>query len=420
MSAAENEKRTHRRRAPIAGTLIRIALIVLVLAAGAGVAWWFQATEGASEQAAPEPEVARVVEVVTVEHASRPVRVHAMGTVRSALEAVIRPRVAGMIVAQHEAFVPGGFFAAGTWMVRIDRADYEQTLRQRKTEVERAQAALQIELGDQAVAREELELLEVDIPEINRDLILRIPQVNQARAQLEAAESAVERAELDLTRTEITAPFDGHVVSRAVTAGNNVSEGTELATFVGAEEYWVEVSVPVTSLRWIEVPRASAEIGAPSEEGSLVLVRNARVWGPGVHRVGRVAQIVGRLEAGSRLARVIVRVPDPLARSAEHGAEPEPELLLDAFVDVEIEGRTLDDCFAIPRDLIREGDTVWVMGPDDRLVSKDVRIVYHGREHVYVTEGLADGDRVIRTNLQIPVDGMLLRLPESDEEVSDG
>lgn len=410
-SGTPPDRRAQRGR--VVGAVFQALVVVALLGAGGYAAWWFNATEGGSEVSPPSAEAARSVDVVVAEHATRPVRVFAMGTVRPALEATIRPRVTGMIVDQAEAFVPGGFFEAGATMVQIDRADYEQTLLQRRTEVRRAEAALRIELGDQAVAREELELLEVDIPDINRDLILRIPQVNQAEAQLEAARAAVQRVELDLARTRVEAPFDGHVVRRAVTVGNNVGAGDELAVFVGADEYWIDVSVPVASLRWLEASRDGTEPGSP------VAVRNSRVWGDdAVQREGHVARVVGRLEQGSRLARVIVSVPDPLARRDAYAGLP--ELLLDAFVDVEIVGRELDDCALIERDLIREGDVVWVMGDDDRLVTKPVEIAYRGRDHAYVTGGLEDGDRVIRTNLQTPVDGMLLRLAERPAERIDG
>lgn len=394
--------------------VLQVALIGAVLAGGAYAAYWFNANEGTAREAADaREEASRLVEIVIAERADHPVRVRAMGTVRAAREAVIRPRVSGMIVAEAESFVPGGFFERDAFMVQLDRADYEQTLLQRETELAQAEAALQIELGDQAVAREELELLEVDIPDINRDLILRIPQVNQAKASVRAAEATVLRAQLDLDRTRLTAPFDGHLVSRAVSTGNNVSAGDELAVLVGAEKYWVEVAVPVSSLRWIDAPRE------PGEPGSPARVRNPGAWGPGVIRAGTVTQLVGRLEEGSRLARLLVTVPDPLALDPTR--DDKPALMLGSFVDVEIEGRILSDVLILDRNLVREGDVVWAMGDDDRLHTKPVTIAYRGRDMVYVTGGLAAGERVIRTNLTTPVNGMLLRTTsDADDPAGEG
>jgi len=411
---ARAESRPQSRNTALAVTLglARALIAVAILGAGVYAAFWFNASTGTATRAAgAEAEASRLVETITVRRTDAPVSIRALGAVMPAREAVIRPRVSGTITEQHPAFEPGGFFKAGEFLVQIDRADYEQTIRQRESELARAQASLEIELGDQAVAREELELLEVDIPEINRDLILRIPQVNQARAEVASAEAALARAQLELDRTRILAPFDGHVTDRDVTVGNNISAGDELATFVGAGRYWVEVAVPVSSLRWIETPVT----GDDANSGPRAVIRYASAWGPDATREGRVSQLVGRLEEGSNLARLLVAIPDPLAR--EPGNQGRPELILDAYVNVEIIGDTLEDCIPLSRDYIREGDAVWVMNRENRLEIKQAEIAYRGRDHAYITSGLDDGDRVVTTNLQTPVRGMLLR--ESDEEQSD-
>jgi RND family efflux transporter MFP subunit len=390
---------------------LKAMLALGLLVGGVYAAWWFNATEGRVQASDEERrEASRLVETVTVERGETRVFIDAMGVVTAAREATLRPRVSGMIEAQHDKFVPGGFFETDEFMVQIERADYEQALVQRESELAQAEAALQIELGDQAVAEEELELLQVDIPEINRDLILRKPQVNRARAEKRSAEAAVVSAKLDLERTRITAPFDGHVVERLASVGNNVTAGDALATFVGAERYWIDVAVPVVALRWIETPTDAGERGSPAQ------VRFPRGWAPDEHREGYVTQRIGRLEEGSRLARIIVSVFDPLARSPENTGEP--ELVLDAFVDVRIAGRVLDDAVALDRDLVRDDDTTWVMGDDDRLETRELTIAYRGQERAYVVAGLNDGDRVVRTNLTMPVDGMLLR-DAADEPTKD-
>jgi len=381
--------------------LLKVCLVLALLGGGAYAAWWFNATEGRAQRGAGERgEASRLVEVDVVRRGDQEVRLRAMGTVMPANEAAISPRVAGTIVGQSASFVPGGFFDAGEFMVQIDRADYEQALVQRESDLARAEADLKIELGDQAVAEEELELLAVDIPEINRDLILRKPQVNRARAAVRSARASVRSAALDLERTRIVAPFDGQLVERNASVGNNVGEGEVIGTLVGTDVYWVEIALPVGSLRWIDVPRNAGD------RASVARVSNRRGWGDGVHREGRVERLVGRLEQGTRLARLIVSVPDPLG--LDDGSVV-PELLLDSFVEVVIEGRVLEDSFVVDRDLIRDNDIVWVMNGEDRLESRRVEVAFRGRDRAYVTAGLDDGDRVVRTNLQAPVDGMLLR-----------
>ena len=395
----------------------RLLIVLALLGAGIYAAYWFRNSTPAAEktQEVAREEAARLVTIDVVRRADLPVVVRGMGTVMPAREAMITPQVSGAIVSEHDDFAPGGFFRAGEEMLRLERIDYEQVVEQRESDVARAEAALQVELGDQALAREELELLDVDVPEINRDLILRIPQVNRARAEVRSAKAALERARLDLERTRIPAPFDGHVIEREATLGNNVGPGDTLARFVGSHEYWVELTLPVGYLRWIETADGPSE---GQSEGSVVRISYDRAWGEDAYREGRIVRRLGELERASKLARVLVSVPDPLAMDeANAGA---PRMILGAFVDVEIAGRALANCVVLDRNLVREGDLVWVMGPDDRLVTRSVEVAHRGPREFYITAGLEDGDRVVRTNLTRPVDGMLLRLAEqsasTDEE----
>ena len=392
--------------------LLRVAIVVALIGGGIYAAHWFRTSSGtvAQTETVAREEASRLVDVDLAEVATCPVVVRAMGMVSPAREAVITPRVTGAIVEEHADFEPGGFFSMGQQMLRIDPIDYEQAIEQRRSDVARAEAALQIELGDQALAREELELLDVEVPEINRDQILRIPQVNRARAEVRSAEAALERAKLDLERTRIVAPFDGHVVERLVTLGDNVSAGDRLARLVASDEYWVELTLPVSNLRWIDTPSVD-------EPGSVAHIAFERAWGPGVTREGVVARRVGELERDSGLARLIVSIADPLSLSDAHAVKP--ELIVGAFVDVQIEGRALDNCVVIDRNLLREGDVVWVMGPDDRRVTKRVEVAHRGAREVYITDGLDDGNRVVRTNLTAPVDGMLLRVANATSDTDD-
>jgi len=389
--------------------VIQFVVVIVLIGGGIFAAYWFNTSEGTTQAiGGGSDEVSRQVIVDIATRGTSPVRVRAMGTVMAAREIVVRPQVSGQIIDQSDAFEPGGFFAKNAVMVQIDPTDYEQSLLQRESELARAQAALQIELGDQAVAEEELELLEVDIPEINRELILRIPQVNQAKAEVRSAEAAVLRAQVDLDRTTIRAPFEGHIVTRNAAMGNNISVGEALATFVGAERYWIELAVPVSSLRWIRTPEDTGGAGSPAR------IAYPTMWGKGVERDGEVTRLVGRLEDGSRLARVLVAVPDPLGRENAD----EPMLILGAYVNVIIEGQPLDHVCVIDRNLVREGEqgeeVVWIVDETDRLAIRPVTIAYRGPDEVYVTSGLDTGDRIVRTNLTTPVEGMLLRVTNTE------
>ena len=130
-----------------------------------------------------------LVETVSVTPGAYPVEINAMGEVVPARAASVKARVSGEVVHIAAHFMPGGFFTQGQEMLRIDPADYELTVRSRKAALRQAQAALQLEEGEQAIARDELSIIEKSTGKKlqNRDLALRKPQMEQARANLDSA-----------------------------------------------------------------------------------------------------------------------------------------------------------------------------------------------------------------------------------------
>ena len=384
----------------------RAVLVPLgIVAISASVAFALIETGPVAERS-PRPRQPRLVEVIRVERTTEVTEVAAMGTVVATREVVIQPQVSGRIVEVSPEFVPGGHFAPGEQMLRIDPSDYALAVRQRESELAQARAELQLEQGNQSVARLEYELLAEAVPEEDRDLVLRLPQLESVRARVASAEAALAQARLDLERTRLRAPFHALVRERGAELGARVDPGTALATLVDTSAYWVEALVPVAQLRWIEIPDASAASGSPAR------VSDTRAWGTGAFREGRVVRLLGDLESEGRMARLLVRVEDPLAFGP--GRAGTPPLLLDSFVHVRIQGRQLDGVVALDRRLLRDGNRVWLMGEDGALEIRPVTVAFRGEERVLVSEGLAGGERVVASELSSPVSGMPLRSAAGD------
>ena len=73
---------------------------------------------------------------------------------------------------------------------------------------------------------------------------------------------------------------------------------------------------------------------------------------------------------------------------------------------------------AIPRSALRAGDIVWVVDVEDRLQIRPVNVARAGIDQAIVTSGLADGDQVCVSNLQVISDGMLVRVVEKQATVA--
>ncbi len=326
-----------------------------------------------------------------------------MGTVEPAQDIILSPRVSGEIIDRSPAFTPGGFVKKGEILLQIDPADFENTLQQRESALRQAIADLNIEMGRQDVAKKDYQLLDETLSPENEALVLRKPQLNSARANVESARAAVEQAKLELQRTSIKAPFDAHILSRNVNVGSQVAPGDNLGRLVGLDTYWVATTVSLSKLRWLSFPDASGETG------SEVRIRNRTAWPEGAYRTGYLYKLVGTLEEQTRMARVLVAVPDPLAYRTD--AADVPTLMIGAYVEARIQARQIPDVIRLNRNYIRKDDTVWIM-EEGKLRIREVDIVFQDAEYAYITRGMNDEDRVVTTNLTTVVDGAPLRVAD--------
>ena len=372
------------------------AATVVFLLAGAGLAsYWIQQSEPTAEREAATRRSAALVETILAEEGTYRPTLRVLGTVQPARDIVLSPRVGGQILEVEESFTPGGLVRARQPLLRIDPADYEQTLVARESEMQQVQAELSIEEGRQQAARREFQLLGQDIAQANKSLVLREPQIESLRAKLRAAEASVEQARLELERTVIRSPFAAQILDRSVELGSEVSAGDELARLVGIDEYWVVATLPLDKVRWVE-------LASQDRLGARATVRHRTAWREGESRQGHVARLIGEVDQSTRLARVIVEVPRPL------GDDGEPALVLGSIVQVEIEAKPIENVVRLDREYLRQDDTVWV-AHEGALHIRSVEVLVADAEHAYVGEGLGTGDRVVTTNLATVVDGLDIR-----------
>jgi len=344
---------------------------------------------------------ATLVEVQTVETTTRRVRIEGSGLVAPSRQVAVRPQVTGRIKERSPALEVGSFIARGDTLVVIEDNDYVIALRRARAELIQAQAALKLEKGSGRLAKREYTILGSD-PKADTELVLRKPQLASAKALASAAGAAVAKARLDLKRTTIDAPFDAVVRSRTADLGSQVTPASDLVTLAGTDLWWVEVRLPSEQLRWLETGDSRGK------GGSLARLSNPAGWGPEASRTGRVARIAPDVEEGGRMARVLIAVEDPLGRGDKGAGKP--PLKIGEYLQVMFEGRKLDQVVSLPRELLRDGDTVWVMNGKDQLAIIKVELAYAGRDTLLVSKGLGSGDRVVASPLSSPVAGMDLRV----------
>jgi RND family efflux transporter MFP subunit len=366
-----------------------------------GVAgFWYYKSKAVKVKRKPAEKTAPVVDIIKVHPGRFTAQIRAMGTVRPDREVEIKSQVAGTIIQVAPEFVQGGLIRKGRAMVRIDPADYTLAVDKAQSALARARADFEIEKGQQQIAKEELKLMvEMSPNEIQETgLVLRKPQLEQARAAVASAQSDLDAARLDLERTRITAPFHALVLSKQVDTGAMTPAQGTLATLVAVACYQVEVQVPLDRLDRIRVNETH---GSPARIRSLYA---GREW------QGRVVRTTGAVTEQSRMAGVIIQVDDPLGLGPAKGR---PAMLLDDHVEAIIEGQVFDNVFSLPRTLVRENSSLWIYN-DGRLEIRKVAPVWIENDRVFVQSGLSPGDFVISSDLPTPVSGMALTLASQE------
>lgn len=381
------------------GRIIHVGVMLVLL--GAGVAGFLALTASKPQLKRTKPPVpVPMVRVSKITTGPQSIVVRGEGTVRPLREIQLVPQVNGKVVYMSPALVDGGEFKKGDVLLRIDPLDYQLAVTLAQARVKDSESRLRVAEEEAAAAKEEWRLLYQDQREKVEDppaLVAKEPQLAAAKAKLAADLADLRKAKLNLERTELKAPFNGRISSESVDIGQYVSSAKPLATLFSTEAAEIVVPFEDESLFWFHVPGFTPGNG----NGSAVTVR-ARIAGRELTWQGRVMRAEGELDQRTRMVPVVVRVEKPYASK--------PPLVSGLFVTVEIQGHTIENASIIPRDALRNNDTVWVVDKTGQLVFRRVDVARLGTDRAILRSGLKDGEMVVTSGLKVVTDGMKVRI----------
>lgn len=397
-------------------TLLGVTVITVVAAL---LMWWINSSEPQAEREPSGKRTAMLVETMPVQRATYTPQIEGLGKVQAAKEITLRPEVAGRVTRLSNRFSLGQIVDKGATLLELNAADQRNTIKQLESSLIQAKSALAVEMGQRDIAKQEYKLLNKRIPEKNRALILREPQLAAARANVSTAETALAQAKLDFSRTNVKAPFTAQVVSRMVNVGSQVSTSTDLGRLVGVDVYWVVVNVPVAQLQQLDIPRAGG-----SGLGAWVSLHDRTAWSASQRRRGRVIGLLGELQADTRLARVLVRVDDPLALNERNQNALDnnprdnnqiPALLIDSLLHASIAGKPLENVYRIPREYLHDSNTLW-LNRDNKLLISSATVVFKDATYAYLSDGIMAGDTLITSSLSTIAPDTPLRVANQDTD----
>jgi RND family efflux transporter MFP subunit len=311
---------------------------------------------------------------------------------------IVRPRTRSMLVAQVEGQIvnlnpnmrDGGFFERGDVLVSIDSRDYVADVRIAEATLADARQALSEAQARTNQAREDWARLgnEGEAP----DLVLRIPQLEAARARVLSAESTLQKVRLDLERTEIRAPFAGRVLSKFVDLGQVVSRNAQLGEIYATDIVEIRLPIRNSDLAFIDLPETYRYSEERENEGGRVSIRSElagqATW------TAELVRTEGAIDEAARQLHVIAQISDAFVPQTE-GQLP---LKIGQYVTARLEGRTLPDALVIPNNAIYQGTYVYVV-ENGILRRRDIDVLWQNESEAIVSAGLAAGDQLVTTSL---------------------
>ncbi len=387
---------------------LRITLMILLPVLVLGLGAWAAKTMVDNR---PEPEkkaaevTAPLVRVMEATSQSIRLRVETEGLVAPRTESQLVPEVSGRVLWASPSLVAGGFFDEGQVMIKIDPREYELAVVRARSAVAQAKTRVATEEQEAAVARKEWESLGEGEP---TPLVLREPQLAEARAAQASAEAALEQAEFDLERTVVKAPFAGRVREKNVDVGQYVQRGQAAARLYSVDVAEVRLPVPDEELAFVTLPLAYRNVESSQSRRGPSVILSADFAGRNYKWSGRIVRTEGEIDPRTRMVHAIAQVEDPYARA---GASRRPPLAVGMFVKAEIYGKSVK-AVPIPRTAVRGGNTVLVVDRNDRIEFRELDIFRQERDRVLATGGVEAGDRICLSTLEAAVEGMPVRVLE--------
>ncbi|MCI5132449.1 MAG: hypothetical protein D3904_13275, partial [Candidatus Electrothrix sp. EH2] len=96
--------------------------------------------------------------------------------------------------------------------------------------------------------------------------------------------------------------------------------------------------------------------------------------------------------------------------------KPPVPLVQGMFCQVDITGRSLENVFALPRTAVSFEQTVYVVR-ENRLHTRQVEVARIEENTTFIRKGLQEGEQVIITRLENPLEKALVRIEEIPEKI---
>jgi len=357
--------------------------------AAAGLAGIVLLITAACDKEKAAPPGPPVVQVVDVAQRDVPIFMEWVGAMDGNVNAVIRPQVTGYLIKQN--YREGDLVKKGQLLFEIDPRTFEAAFDEAKGV--RAQKMARFETTSANLAR--IKPLAAKNAVSQKDLDDSTGAFQSAKAELEAADANLKTAKLNLSFTKITSPVTGIAGIAKAQIGDLLSPNsqTELTTVSSVDP--IKVYFNLSEREYLKLANAAIASGKKTENLPLELIL---VDGSTYPQQGKVAVFNRQADPTTGTFKVAALFPNPnnLLRPGQFGrvratmSIAKGALLVPQRAVTEMQGKYL----------------VAVVGADNKVDVRPVRVGDRVGTEWLVSEGLKPGEKVIAEGTQKVRPGM--------------
>ena len=319
----------------------------------------------------------------------------------------VRARVPGVV--QKRLYKEGSMVKEGQMLVQIDPAPYRAQLAVATANLESAEASATNARISATRNRELAKQSLISKMQLDDSEALE----RSSAAAVSSARAQVQTALINLGYANVTAPISGRAGQLRVLEGALVGQGepTLLTTIEQVDPIYVYFDQPASDFERLQRAQATGQIEIA--QGNAAEVRVLRADGTPYPQVGTLDFSDYSVNATTGAVAFRGRLPNP-----------DRLLLPGMYVTVRVTAGTLKNGFEVPQLAVQrdgQGSFVLAAEPDGTVAAKRVDVVSSVGPQWVIGNGLADGDQVIVSGLQMARPGMKVKpVPEGSKPPAAG
>jgi membrane fusion protein, multidrug efflux system len=309
------------------------------------------------------------------------------GRLEASRVAQVRARVAGIV--QKRLFREGGDVKAGQSLFEIDASPYQATYASAQANLAKAEANL-MQASAQA---ERYKPLAAAKAISDQEFVAAVSAQKQAEADVAVGKAAVQSARINLNYAAVTAPISGRIGRSLVTEGALVGQGeaTPLAVIQQTNPMYVNFTQSAGEVMKLQQAMQAGQLkranGTQAASVKLMLEDGTEYARPG-------KLLFTDLTVDATTGQITLRAEVP---------NPDGVLLPGLYVRVKLEQAKVNGAILLPQQAVTrsaQGDTVMVVGADNLLTPRPIKLGSSQDNKWVVLSGLEAGEQVMVDGFQ--------------------